>query len=38
LLTTDPDKRLARTLVDYYLSAILRGDREKNAGLCGPGG
>ncbi len=37
-LTTDPDRKLARTLVDYYLSAVLRSDQDKNAGLCGPDG
>lgn len=38
LLATDRDKRLARSLVEYYLSAILRAGPEKIAGLCGPGG
>jgi hypothetical protein len=38
LIATDTDRKLARALVDYYLSAVLRGDREKNAGLCGPDG
>lgn len=34
-LATDRDKKLARALTDYYLEAVLRGDQEKNAALCG---
>jgi len=33
-LTTDRDNKLARGLVDYYLTAVLRGDEEKRAELC----
>ena len=36
-LTTDSDRKRARTLVDYYLSTVLRADQEKNAALCGAG-
>ena len=34
-LATDRDRQLARGLVDYYLTAILRGDEAKIAALCG---
>jgi glyoxylase-like metal-dependent hydrolase (beta-lactamase superfamily II) len=35
-LPSDRDRTLARELLDYYLAAVLRGDKEETAALCGP--
>jgi hypothetical protein len=34
-LPTEQDKKLARSLLDYYVDGILRGDPKKSATLCG---